>query len=69
MKTAATKMMARATWDTGREGKGLTSRSEPRSSNSSCQPGKVARMRKQMKARMMATILMSDISATEYSRG
>ena len=56
-KTEATKMSARATWETGREGKGLTSRSEPRSSISSCQPGKVARRRKQTKARTMATML------------
>ena len=56
-KTEAMKMSARATWDTEREGKGLTSRSEPRSSTSSCQPGKVRRRRKQTKARTMATIL------------
>lgn len=30
-----------ATWDTGREGKGLISRSLPSESSSSCQPGKV----------------------------
>lgn len=56
-KTEAMKMRARATWDTGLEGKGLTSLSEPRSSVSSCHPGKVPRMMKQMKARTMATIL------------
>lgn len=56
--TLATKMRARAICETGREGKGLTSRSEPCSSISSCQPGKVARRRKQTKARMMATILL-----------
>jgi len=50
-------MRASADWETGREGKGLTSRSEPRSSVSSCQPGNVARRMKQTKARMMATIL------------
>lgn len=51
------KMMARATWLTGRLGKGLTSRSEPMESSSSCQPGKVASRRKQMKAKMMAMML------------
>ncbi len=56
-KTDATKISASATCDTGREGKGLTSWAEPSSSVSSCQPGKVARRMKQMKARMMATIL------------
>lgn len=57
MKMEAMKMIARATWETGREGKGLTSRSEPSESSSSCQPGKVARRMKQMKAKMMAMIL------------
>lgn len=56
-KTAATKIRARATWETAREGKGLMSRSEPSASTSSCQPGKVARMMKQAKARTMATML------------
>lgn len=56
-KTEAMKIKASATCDTGREGKGLTSRSEPRSSVSSCQPGKVARRRKVTKARTMATML------------
>lgn len=56
-KMEAMKMMARATCDTGRLGKGLTSRSEPKEPSSSCQPGKVARRRKQMKAKMMAMIL------------
>jgi hypothetical protein len=56
-KTAAMKMMARATWLTGREGKGLTSRSEPSESTSSCQTGKVARRRTQTKAKMMAMML------------
>ena len=49
-------MRARATWETGREGKGLTSFSAPMS-GSSCQPGKVARRMKVMKARTMATML------------
>ena len=53
----AMKIRARATCETGREGKGLTSRSEPRSSVSSCQPGNVARRIKVMKARTMATML------------
>ena len=56
-KTEATKMSARAICETGREGNGLTSRSEPLSSTSSCHPGKVAKRRKQMNARTMATIL------------
>ena len=51
-------MSASATCETGREGKGLMSMSEPvRASRSSCQPGKVARRRKVMKARMIATML------------
>lgn len=56
-KTEDTKIKARAAWDTGLEGKGLTSTAEPDSSGSSCQPGKVARRMKQKKARMTATIL------------
>ena len=50
-------MRARATCETGRDGKGRTSASEPRSSTSSCQPGKVARRMKHMNARIMAMIL------------
>ena len=57
MKIDAMKMMARAIWETGRLGKGLTSRSEPSLSSSSCQPGKVAKSRKQMKANMIAMML------------
>ena len=56
-KMAETKIRARAIWETGREGKGLTSRSEPSESVSSCHPGKVARRRRQTKAKMMAIIL------------
>jgi hypothetical protein len=57
-KTEATKTSASATWQTGRDGKGFTSISDPVSSSSSaCQPGKVARRMKQMKARIMATML------------
>lgn len=56
-KMEAMKMMARATWETGLLGKGFTSRSDPSLSSSSCQPGKVARRRKQMKAKIMAMIL------------
>ena len=57
-KMEAMKMSARATCETGREGKGLMSMSEPvRASCSSCQPGKVARRRKVTKARTMATML------------
>jgi hypothetical protein len=52
------KMRARATCETGREGNGLMSMSEPvRASRSSCQPGKVARRRKVTKARIIATML------------
>lgn len=57
MKMDAMKMMARATWLTGREGNGLTSRSEPSLLSSSCQPGKVARSNRQMKAKMIAMML------------
>lgn len=39
------KARAHATRETGRDGKGFTSRSEPCSSISSCQPGNVARRR------------------------
>ena len=57
-KMEAIKMSARATCETGREGKGLTSTSEPVcGSRSSCQPGKVARRMKVMKERMIATML------------
>jgi hypothetical protein len=56
----AMKIRARATWLTGREGKGLMSMSLPvRASCSSCQPGKVARRRNVMKANMMAMMLLS----------
>lgn len=58
-KMEAMKMMARAICETDRDGKGLTSRWEPSESSSSCQPGKVARSRKQRKAKMMAMILGS----------
>ena len=57
-KMEAMKMMARAIWETGRDGKGLTSRSEPSESSVSCQPGKVARRIKQTKAKTMAMILL-----------
>lgn len=57
MKIEAMKMIAKAICETGREGNGLTSRSEPWSSSSSCQPGKVARSRRQMNAKTIATIL------------
>lgn len=56
-KIEAMKIMARAIWETGREGKGLTSRSEPEMSSSSCQPGKVASRRRQMNAKMIAMML------------
>jgi hypothetical protein len=56
-KTEEIKIVARATWETGREGKGLTSVSEPEEEVSVCQPGNVARRRKVRKARTIATIL------------
>lgn len=56
-KTEAIKMRARPIWLTGRDGNGLTSMSEPASSRSSCQPGNVARMRKQKNERTIATML------------
>lgn len=52
-----TKIMASATCDTGRVGKGLTSRSEPSELLSSCHPGNVARRRRQTKAKIIAIIL------------
>lgn len=47
-----------AACETRREGKGLTSRSEPSSSTSSCQPGNVANARKQMNATATAMNLV-----------
>ena len=49
-------MRARAIWETGREGNGLTSFSVLMS-GSSCQPGKVASRIKVKKASTMATML------------
>lgn len=52
--TLPTNVHARAIWDTGIEGKGLTSLSDPVIwFLSSCQPGKVARRRMQIKTRTM----------------
>jgi hypothetical protein len=51
------KIIARAIWETGREGNGFTSRSLPEASSSSCHPGKVARSRRQMNAKIIATML------------
>lgn len=59
-KMEATKIMARATWETGREGNGLTARSEPSESSSSCHPGHVASKMKQIKAKIMAMILVGN---------
>lgn len=61
----AMNIMASAIWDTGREGKGFTSRSLPEESSSSCHPGKVARSRRQMKANMMAMMLGTVSEAME----
>lgn len=58
-KMDAMKMMARAICETNRDGKGLTSRSDPSESSSSCHPGKVARSRRQTKAKMMAMMLLT----------
>lgn len=67
-KMEAMKMIAKATWETGREGNGLTFRSEPSESSSSCHPGHVARRMKQTKAKMMAmmlnTLLVTRIQVT-----
>lgn len=57
MKTDATKIRARATCETGREGIGFTSASSSPVS-STCQPGKDRRSTKQKKARTRATILI-----------
>lgn len=54
----AMKIIASATCETARDGKGLTSRSDPSKSTSSCHPGKVARRRKQMKAKISAIMLL-----------
>lgn len=56
-KIEAINIRVRATWDTGRDGKGLTSLSLPSESSSSCQPGKVARSNRQMNAKTIPTIL------------
>lgn len=58
MNTEATKIRARATCDTGRDGNGLTSMSEPWLLSSSCQPGKVASRRNDRNANISATILV-----------
>ncbi len=50
-------MMARDIWETGREGKGFTSTELPSSVSDWCQPGKVARRMKVMKAKIRAMIL------------
>lgn len=61
-KIEAMKMIAREIWLTGREGNGFTSTSssEPCEDSlfSECQPGKVARRRRQMKAKTIATMLV-----------
>jgi len=59
-KIEAIKMIARAIWLTARLGNGLTSRSDPSLSSSSCQPGNVASSSKQTKAKMIAMILRYD---------
>jgi hypothetical protein len=60
-KIEAMKMIARDIWLTGREGNGFTSTSSSEpcedSRSSVCQPGKVARRRRQMKEKTIATML------------
>jgi len=60
-KIEAMKMIARDIWLTGREGNGFTSTSSSEPSEDSrssvCQPGKVRRRRRQMKAKTIATML------------
>jgi hypothetical protein len=56
-KSEASRSIPSASCDTGREGNGLTSRSLPCSSSSSCQPGKVARRSMAMKAKGTAVNL------------
>ena len=57
-KTEAMNIVANATCETGRDGNGLTSRSEPSAETSSCHPGKVARRRKVRKASTIAMMLI-----------
>lgn len=57
IKMDETKMMARATCETAREGSWWMKRSEPWLSSSSYQLGKVARRRTQKKAKMTAIML------------
>lgn len=54
---AAMKTNANAACETGRDGNGLTSTSEPSWRDSVCQPGKVARRMNVMKAKTIAMIL------------
>jgi hypothetical protein len=56
-KIEAMKIIASAIWETGRDGNGLTSRSLPWESSSSCQPGKVANSKRQMNAKTIAMML------------
>lgn len=62
-------MVARAAWETGREGKGFISVSEPEEEVSVCQPGKVARRRKVRKERTMATMLVGGIMGQHVTYG
>jgi hypothetical protein len=70
-KTDEMKTVARAAWDTGLDGKGLTSVSDPLAEVSVCQPGKVASRRNVRKARTMATMLITEgkyIVSKKYSQ-
>jgi len=61
MNIEAMKMIARDIWLTARDGNGFTSTSSSEPCEDSrlswCQPGKVARRRRQMKAKTIATML------------
>lgn len=67
-KTDETNMRANAAWDTGRDGNGFTSFSDPALSTSSCQPGNVARSTQQKKARIMATMLLQSACQSKRKR-
>lgn len=58
-KTEAINIVAKATCETGLDGKGLTSLSEPSADISSCHPGNVARRMNVRNARTMAMMLES----------
>ena len=63
------KLNNNATCETGRDGKGLTSRSEPSSSSSSCHPGNVDRSRITIKPNTMETILRDMSLRLDFHEG